>query len=238
MVKYSYPDNIYPVFYNDQVIALDISNNNYIILSERASSIFALLVEGQLVQESDPNVSQTIESFMRAGLLEKNCPGKIYLGKCNKIPRILSRGTTTVNWQVEYGNLDIPVGMVDFAEAYFYLTKVNRVVRGAKLQGLVSYLASFYKPEESYTIPTTEEADLLTTLVNRAAFYYFKRVKCLEWAATYVILALKRNWKASLVVGVQNYPFLAHAWPEINSIPSREHRKISDGLAKLLSIPF
>jgi hypothetical protein len=52
--------------------------------------------------------------------------------------------------------------------------------------------------------------------VNLAAILYFKPVLCLQRSAATTCLLKKYGFPAEMVIGVQQFPFLAHAWVEIN----------------------
>ena len=51
--------------------------------------------------------------------------------------------------------------------------------------------------------------------VDIACVLYFKEVPCLQRSAAVVRLLRKRGVHAELVIGVQQWPFRAHAWAEI-----------------------
>jgi len=49
-----------------------------------------------------------------------------------------------------------------------------------------------------------------------AAVLYFKEVKCLQRYASVARLLRKHGFPAELVIGIQQVPFRAHAWVEMN----------------------
>jgi hypothetical protein len=51
--------------------------------------------------------------------------------------------------------------------------------------------------------------------VDIACALYFKEVQCLQRSAAAVRLLRKRGIHAELVIGIQQWPFRAHAWAEI-----------------------
>jgi hypothetical protein len=51
--------------------------------------------------------------------------------------------------------------------------------------------------------------------VDIACVLYFKEVPCLQRSAAVVRLLRKRGINAELVIGIQQWPFRAHAWAEI-----------------------
>ena len=52
--------------------------------------------------------------------------------------------------------------------------------------------------------------------VDLAAALYFKPVLCLQRSAAAACLLKKHGYPAEMVIGVQQVPFAAHAWVELN----------------------
>jgi hypothetical protein len=52
--------------------------------------------------------------------------------------------------------------------------------------------------------------------VNVAAALYFRKVLCLQRSAATACLLKKNGFPAQLVIGVQQLPFAAHAWVELD----------------------
>ena len=67
------------------------------------------------------------------------------------------------------------------------------------------------------SIPAREKftADEICHAVDLAAALYFKHTRCLQRSAAAVCLLKKSGFPAEMVVGVQQIPFLAHAWVEL-----------------------
>ena len=51
-----------------------------------------------------------------------------------------------------------------------------------------------------------------------AAALYFKPVLCLQRSAALACLLKKKGYPAEMVIGVQQLPFLAHAWVELDGM--------------------
>ena len=60
------------------------------------------------------------------------------------------------------------------------------------------------------------DATALVSAMERAALFYIRRVACLHYAAAAVCLFRSQGIPASLVLGVHQQPFYAHAWVELN----------------------
>ena len=57
--------------------------------------------------------------------------------------------------------------------------------------------------------------DQLCHAIDVAAALYFKNVLCLQRSAAAARLLKKHSFPAEMVIGVQQLPFLAHAWVEV-----------------------
>jgi Transglutaminase-like superfamily len=58
--------------------------------------------------------------------------------------------------------------------------------------------------------------DHICRSVDLAAALYFKQVRCLQRSAATACLLKNVGFPAEMVVGVQQTPFLAHAWVELD----------------------
>ena len=67
-------------------------------------------------------------------------------------------------------------------------------------------------------VPAREKvtADQICHAVDLAAALYLKPARCLQRSAATACLLKKFGFPAEMVVGVQQIPFLAHAWVELD----------------------
>ena len=59
-------------------------------------------------------------------------------------------------------------------------------------------------------------ANCICRAVDFASVFYFKEVLCLQRSAAATLLLRKYGIRAELVIGVQHWPFRAHAWVEVD----------------------
>jgi transglutaminase superfamily protein len=64
--------------------------------------------------------------------------------------------------------------------------------------------------------------------VDLAAVLYFRKVLCLQRSAATACLLKKYGFAAQLVIGVQQLPFAAHAWVELDCVVVNDKPYISD----------
>lgn len=68
--------------------------------------------------------------------------------------------------------------------------------------------------------------DRVCTAINHACVWYPKRALCLQRSAVTTCLLRHRGVSAQMVMGVQNLPFRAHAWTEVDGRAINERRNV------------
>lgn len=76
-----------------------------------------------------------------------------------------------------------------------------------------------------------------TLALDCACTYYPKFTRCLHRSAALVALLRVRGHAASLVIGVRKFPFLAHAWVELNGCIINDHSDLRSIFAVIESVP-
>ena len=96
-------------------------------------------------------------------------------------------------------------------KAYAEIARFERCLRRRQFSGL-------YERVRNCTVATARSRvaqDDICNAVNLACVFYFKEVLCLQRAASTTCLLRKAGIAAQLVIGVQQLPFSAHAWVEV-----------------------
>ncbi len=78
------------------------------------------------------------------------------------------------------------------------------------------------------------DAEQVARAVATAAAFFPGRAICLEQSVALHVLLRRRGYPAALRVGVQPYPFRAHAWVELEGRPVYEN---ADQLVKFVPFP-
>jgi hypothetical protein len=55
----------------------------------------------------------------------------------------------------------------------------------------------------------------ISSAMDMACVFYFKRVLCFQRSAALAILLRRQGWDSQMVIGVQILPFQSHAWVEV-----------------------
>ncbi|HJK86900.1 MAG TPA: lasso peptide biosynthesis B2 protein [Candidatus Megaira endosymbiont of Nemacystus decipiens] len=242
-------DNIRLVSFRNTIILLDLVKNDYLVLPDDSSSQLRLILNSEMgfshsegtyvcsdIEVDCPDqISELLELFLKNGYLVKtNSPPSdlIDLSPNNKT------GAKNIDWKIHFDDLEYRCSAVDFVLAYLELIKVCFVSYFCTFKRLVNItnLDSCEKPV--CCAPDKQSENELANALNIACLYFPFRIKCLEWAVTYVRLSHKRMWRCSLQIGVQNMPFMAHAWAKTANGVVLDDQKLTESLAIIVNEPF
>lgn len=227
---YSLCENIYITQFRDQVILLDTKKNNYTIHSRNLANILLKVVHNKEFTESDRD---TLQTLINAKIIQcQNTPYSLYTN-C----KIGFVGVSNIDWRLPLNEQEVSFGPL-VVIALLRLIQVNFYIKILGFHKAIQLIKKARKKNGDYIIPRDEELKQLTSVVNKACLIYPSRTKCLEWSMTYVLLALQKGWKCNLEIGVQNYPFMAHAWVECNGKVVMDSQDLREGLGIILNEPF
>lgn len=241
--------DVYLTYYNDEIIVLDLQKDRYLILQKDMANVvdFALKYEFQSSENRyipiypqfkrpvPNNFYESIEALREMGIIESH--NYVPSASLTLEKKFFSAGVENIDWRMAYGDLYIKVPKILLLEAYYFRIKVEALL---KLRGFAKLIGAIQKAgnRRSLKVINAQEYHMLTTALNRACFYYPVKTKCLEWAATLALLALKRGWQCNFVIGVQNMPFMAHAWVEANGMVVADTQNLPADLSVILAEPF
>jgi hypothetical protein len=251
MYRYKLQDNVYAACFNGNVILLDLLKDDYILLDDDYSTAFMLIIKNQFRKALDffsiienkerypIEIQEKLEDLINQkiiyAVIHKNQDFQNYIPEAHNL-----RGNIDVVWRMSYGNLIKKSRVRDVVSAAFILNKIGRILKKEGFYGLIRYLEVMRNSnsDQSHKEASIEELNSLAVALDKACFYSFRPTKCLKWAAAFAIMCSKRRFRVNLNIGVQNYPFYAHAWIESNGNVIADHTDLSKNLAKILSISF
>jgi len=231
---YHLADHVYITQFRDELILLDTKQDKYSICLESFSRGLMNLLEGEsntLLQSSFSAIS--IKNLVDSNIIKEASVPFPFDIDCK--PH--SDGVSNVDWALPLEDTKISFKWKVF-KAFMTLLKVNFYVRAKGFYAAIQLLKRTQKKHKTYLIPNDEDLRRLAEIINKACLIYPTRTKCLEWAMTFVLLALDQKWKCNLEIGVQNYPFLAHAWVECNGKVVMDSQDLRSGLSIILNEPF
>ncbi len=230
LVYYNLSKHIYLTKINNDYIFLDIKKDLYFVCNPACLCLVDKIVSSEsfYIDKGDYFLNLLLSlDLVRLG----NSPRVVLFDNKQNITEV-----ARIDW-----TLNTSLKVIDFGKGFFrsFLTLV-----------LVHFYMSFrgfdytiemirkQTTKKNFFLPSSQDLDNLASIVNQSCLYFPMRTKCLEWAITFVMLALKKGWKCNLEIGVQNYPFYAHAWVECNGKVICDEPDLRDKLAIILREPF
>jgi translation initiation factor 6 (eIF-6) len=236
---YHLNDHVYAVNYNNEIIILDTVQDNYIIVNDKAKTILEDYLSKGVIQTevSDSSILSIIKYFNDNNILSSSY-FSIPCGRIKKIAKKL-QGAPNLDWRLEKNELLKRTSNILIVEAYIVLCIVHRYIKKYSLYKLIVLLRKYRNVLEKNNILSNQiTIEQLAIALNKACLVYPSKVKCLEWAAALTLMGLRRKLKCNLVIGIQNLPFMAHAWVEYNSTIICDTPELSKQLAIVLKEPF
>jgi hypothetical protein len=240
IVYYHLAEHIYITQFKNEYIILNAKLDKYIICSNKLSSIFEEIFPKSKLYFSHQNFSTAqdlklkyVQNLLNKNIIEyNNHPYPYYIDH-----KLDSSGVANVDWKLPLKNKNNKINF----QVILALKNLVQIRMYMKLKGFyatIKLIKKFQKLQVNYIIPQTDDLDNLANIVNDACMIYPTRTKCLEWAMTFVLMALKRRWKCNLEIGLQNYPFMAHAWVECDGKVVRDSPNLREEMAIILNEPF
>ncbi|WP_032112538.1 lasso peptide biosynthesis B2 protein [Candidatus Paracaedibacter symbiosus] len=227
---YHLQDHIYVSQFRDEFILLDSKADKYVIYPPHFSKLFQSFFQ-ELT--SHPQDSPHIQKLLNNHIIQtKEHPYPFYIDR-----KLNSNGVSNVDWRLPLTSKEVRLN-AQVLKVLMTLIKVNFYIMFKGLYATIQLIKKSRKNHLTYTIPSEEELNNLANMVNKACFLYPTRTKCLEWAITFVLIALEKGWKCNLEIGIQNYPFFAHAWVECDGKTVTDSPDLREGLAIILNEPF
>ncbi len=241
MIYFSLSSHIYAAAYENAIILLDSNNDNYLSLIDDAAGCLRFTLENPFIfkdQKYVPKVSHKKVDELNewiAYFLENQ-----FICINSQTRKILANGPLKsgglAEYQWDYKNSWKPFACAykrEVMQAFFKLAKVHYSL---KRHGVKEILEGIKNNSIKTTYnPTEQEISQLAAAVDAASLIYPKKTLCLAWAATFALLALKKQWHIHFAIGIQANPFYAHAWVE-----TKDGKVINDNpvIAQVLSIIF
>jgi len=241
---YHLRDHIYITQFREELVLLDTKEDKYTICFEQLSKLLMNILEKNNLHLDDECIpcSGSQHSSQDSAYIQKLLNDHIIQSKESPYPfhidrKLTSEGVSNVDWRLPLENKKVSLNL-QVLKALTTLIKVNFYIKFKGLYLTIQLIKRSRKSHSKYIIPHAQELRDLANVVNKACLMYPTRTKCLEWAMTFVLLALKRKWKCNLEIGVQNYPFMAHAWVECDGKVVMDSQELRKGLGVILNEPF
>jgi len=238
-------NHIRSCIFKDEIIVLDLKKDKYITIQEPEAKLFLLLINQPfykkgniyvpIIKKSNQEEFDLDKINLAINFLREN---KILSEKDYSFPyrsRIhkATEGMQNIDWRLTTA-LTEKADLKLIIQCYFYLIKVFFILKFKGFFKLINYLQK--KAKNGWAIQA-KQMDKLIISLNKACAFFPVKVKCLEWSTTLALLAYKKQLKCFLNIGVQNYPFRAHAWVEFNKKVVCDYPELPHSLAVILKEP-
>ncbi len=227
MIYFSLAKEIYATQFENAVIILNVTKDQYLSLIDDAAHYFKHILSisftkhknGKYIpgienydQNSIHKCNNWIAEFMNKGLIIQttspakkkiNPPAKVTGGLCEY------QWDTKKNWKTLK-----KTSYFSILKALLTLIRVNRIIKKDGMQGLFALITKT-KNTRGKVKPSEQNLENIIAATDTATKLYPKKTYCLGWAATFVIEARKCGIDCRLLIGIQTNPFYAHAWAEL-----------------------
>ncbi len=199
----------------DELVLLDIDADAYFGLDvEMTQTLIALMNDGVdpcELTDCNSEAFETIVSLTRESLICMSSTSPHPGCRWYSVPREPG-GLSVCAWR-PYESLLLPSSRCRLStklEALAALTRCHISIALFRLQGVMNLLNIDTRHNRLRNVDRNELAELRDA-VNQVRIWYPYQVDCLLGSAALTLMAICHQWPVQLVIGVQNYPFYAHA---------------------------
>lgn len=224
-MTYKFKNFIHCVQIDGELTLLDEISDRYIFLSvEETDQLKVCMVD-------DSRTNGVVESLLIAGVLEE---GKDVLPF--PINQARPKGIDAYAWAHRSEFVDeIVAKFNEMVKATFILWLVIFLLRSKGLRVTLNFIR---RMKYNLKIKTSNRFSVsyAAAIFHKVAFLGVGRVRCLEMALSLFIWCVNRGINVDLVIGIQKYDFLSHAWIEYDGKVVADSPAVQEGLCEILRI--
>jgi hypothetical protein len=235
------PNYIHAISYNNQVIILDMHKDKYYFLKPEIISDIMLGLANEFTSLHEINsaklsykTSKNLNMLITLGIIrmEKARPlsHKPFLNEIK-----FSKGSTQLNWYMgnnsiqNKSNVSINFLILKSVCYFAYLTFKIKIL---SLHNAIRYVVNYSTKKASANSHNIED---VIRAVNKASLLFPLKSKCLLWSLVTTIMLRHNNITAQFNIGVQNMPFMAHAWVEVEDKIIADSHEIPKAMAVIFN---
>ena len=253
ITRFSLTPHAYAARFDDSIIILDSTNDNYLSFIDSAAEYLQFILNSSFARNQDGTFVPSAEAvsdksdndleelnYWIAHFIENNfiCESA-YSQRKTLAPLPLQPGGL-IDYQWDHKPSWKPFAQTSKMQiiyAFFELARVHRLLKRNGIQGILDVIRNARAKHTDLRQPTEREIEQLSAAIDAASLLYPKKTFCLAWAATFVLLAFKKNWSCNLAIGIQTNPFYAHAWAQVAGSVIHDDPVIAKVLSIILQEP-
>jgi len=226
--------NIYHCVLNKTMYILDTKKNRFLFFGEEDTKRILCILNKNYITSDELKADSFIIGLQKEGLISLlTSPNKYKVNATT----VNNAEAESIVWRVP----EVQAPKRNFkmiCHSWYYLFKVLLILKYQGLHSLIHNIDYSSKKIKAFKKPHYNRLLSFINALSRTYYYVPGKVKCLEWSAAVVLFALKNGWRFNLVIGIQNKPFMSHAWVEYDSNVILDKQSLNDSLARILTAPF
>lgn len=236
MEVFRVPNTVRLCFYKKDAIVFDIASEKYTVLQDPlAEAVLFCINHVVSTQNIAKDHKDAIDWLLKKGvlcILEVNDTNYRHFNLAQ-----LESGTGVKDciWKIDKNYLTQKPPILLALQMLFCLVKTSLIL---KFNGMSGLLETIQKKSDLIECSDTDLIKSFASALNKACLFFPFKVRCLTWSASLAMFALRKKLRCNLVIGVQNYPFIAHAWVESDGIIICDQQNLREELSIIFCEPF
>lgn len=240
-----FKDDVYGALWNDEAVILDLTRDQYVGLDECASELLLELLGSTHFLNSAECFRAILSPPLKRVIFERlsnfiefvPSPGDLSRQRAAKPNE--PGGLSICEWRPQESPFikNDAVSKRQVYEALLTLGQVDYLLSRKRLSGLLCALESFKGSDKQPTLNVKQSLSRLHWAIQEARLWYPRDVNCLIGSGALALMSIRRGLAVQFAVGVQKYPFFAHAWIEYVGTVINDSPEVNQRLSVLLRKP-
>ncbi|WP_232534486.1 lasso peptide biosynthesis B2 protein [Mycoavidus sp. B2-EB] len=230
--------NIFGACFSGQIIVLDMIRDRYVVLSHGQSAAVApyLGLDSAFFEAKIASNTGILQKLVDADLVTAQT-FSVVDPKLNSVSPSPQMGGMSANgWKLADNAFEHRPAWRWIARALLDLRAAHKSAAKQGLTGVLKRCSQAIGQNE-LRFGQTEEYTPFVNALNWACLFYPKPTKCLEWSAALTLVCARAGLASKLIIGVQSFPFYAHAWSETDHAIIGDSTLRREELSVILEFP-
>ncbi|WP_338926280.1 lasso peptide biosynthesis B2 protein [Mycetohabitans endofungorum] len=214
--------NVFGACFAKQIILLDVVRDRYAVLTERQSAALASQLGLDVKHFSQAGTIQNsaiLEELKRANWISAASFSEVDVKLNTLSPSPQTGGMSANGWKLPDDAFTHRPAWTNIVKATLILRSVHRCAARRGLAGLLQLCNQAHREAKAgLCVGRPDDYAPFVNTLNWACLFYPRPTKCLEWSVALTMLCARAGLALKLVIGVQSFPFYAHAWSEAGGV--------------------